>query len=55
MNTMLIPRFGLNGAATATACAMAIEAILLHVALRRSLGIAMFAFADQIPTAAKAE
>lgn len=55
MNIMLIPRFGLNGAATATACAMAIEAILLHVALRRSLGIAMFAFADPIPTAAKAE
>lgn len=42
LNIMLIPAWGLLGAATATAGAMAIEAILLHVIIRRKLGIAMF-------------
>ncbi|TWF50373.1 lipopolysaccharide biosynthesis protein [Neorhizobium alkalisoli] len=51
MNLTLIPHFGLIGAATATASAMAIEAILLHITVRRTLGIVLFAFADPIPTA----
>lgn len=46
LNIALIPRFGLVGAATATASAMLIEAILLHIAVRRTLGIVLFAFAD---------
>lgn len=45
LNIILIPLYGLSGAAMATACAMIAEAILLHVALRRTLGIRMFAFA----------
>lgn len=53
MNIVLIPRLGLSGAATATAGAMVLEAILLHLALRRTLGIAMFAFAAPAPHAAK--
>jgi O-antigen/teichoic acid export membrane protein len=44
--TLLIPRFGLTGAAAAAALAMMIEAILLHVAVRRTLGIILFAFAS---------
>jgi O-antigen/teichoic acid export membrane protein len=51
LNVVLIPRFGLVGAATATASAMMIEAILLHIAVRRTLGIVLFAFADPVPTA----
>jgi O-antigen/teichoic acid export membrane protein len=46
---LLIPRFGLTGAATATALAMMVEAILLHLAVRRSLGIVLFAFANSAP------
>jgi O-antigen/teichoic acid export membrane protein len=46
LNIVLIPRFGITGAAAATALAMAIEAILLHLAVRRTLGIVLFAFAD---------
>jgi hypothetical protein len=30
---------------------MVIEAILLHITVRRTLGIVLFAFADPIPTA----
>ena len=44
-NIMLIPRLGLTGAAIATSSAMALEALLLHIALRRTLGIALFALA----------
>ncbi len=51
LNIVLIPRFGLTGAAMATASAMMIEAILLHVAVRRTLGIVLFAFADPTPPA----
>jgi O-antigen/teichoic acid export membrane protein len=51
LNIVLIPRLGLTGAATATALAMVIEAILLHIAVRRTLGIVLFAFADPVPTA----
>ncbi|MEQ8481189.1 MAG: lipopolysaccharide biosynthesis protein [Hoeflea sp.] len=42
LNVLLIPEWGLLGAATATAAAMAVEAILLHVVIRRKLGIVMF-------------
>lgn len=45
LNITLIPLFGIEGAAAATAGAMAIEAILLFVAVRRMLGITIFAFA----------
>jgi O-antigen/teichoic acid export membrane protein len=45
LNILLIPRYGLGGAAMATACAMMAEAVLLHIALRLTLGIRMFAFA----------
>lgn len=44
-NVILIPRYGLAGAAIATASAMAMEALLLHIALRRTLGIVLFALA----------
>lgn len=44
-NVILIPRYGLAGAAIATALAMAMEALLLHIALRRTLGIVLFALA----------
>ena len=49
LNITLIPLFGLTGAAVATAAATMTEALLLHIAVRRSLGIVLFAFAD--PTA----
>lgn len=42
LNVMLIPAWGLLGAATATAAAMVIEAGLLHITIRRRLGITMF-------------
>ncbi len=49
LNILLIPPLGLTGAAIATACAMGIEATLLHIAVRRALGIVLFAFADPLP------
>lgn len=42
----LIPVYGLAGAAAAVAIAMCIEAVLLHIAIRRTLGIVLFAFND---------
>ncbi|MCY0092460.1 lipopolysaccharide biosynthesis protein [Hoeflea ulvae] len=42
INIVLIPVWGLLGAATATAAAMVIEAGLLHIIIRRRLGIVMF-------------
>lgn len=42
LNIVLIPLWGLLGAATATASAMAVEAVLLHIIIRRRLGITMF-------------
>lgn len=48
LNITLIPLYGLQGAALATAAAMMVEAILLHVAVRWSLGIVLFAFADPL-------
>ncbi len=48
-NIVLIPRLGLMGAAIATASAMMLEAVLLHIAVRRTLGIVIFAFARPCP------
>lgn len=53
LNLALIPYYGIEGTAIATASAMAVEAILLHVAVRRALGIILFAFAS--PSAATPE
>lgn len=44
LNIVCIPLFGLAGAALATALATGLEALLLHIAVRRTLGIALFAF-----------
>ncbi|MDF1608026.1 lipopolysaccharide biosynthesis protein [Hoeflea sp. YIM 152468] len=49
LNVVLIPVWGLLGAATATATAMAIEAGLLHLVIRRRLGIVMFIAARPVP------
>lgn len=43
LNIMLIPHFGIEGAAIAVASAMVIEAVLLHIAVRRAFGIILFA------------
>lgn len=45
LNIILIPQLGIEGAAIATASAMGVEALLLHLAVRRTLGIVLFAFA----------
>ncbi|OBZ91990.1 multi antimicrobial extrusion protein MatE [Pararhizobium polonicum] len=55
LNVTMIPIFGLTGAAMATAGAMFVEAILLHVAVRRTFGIVLFAFADPHARTIKAE
>jgi len=55
LNVTLIPLFGLTGAAFATTGAMVVEAILLHVAVRRTFGIVLFAFADPHTRTIKAE
>jgi O-antigen/teichoic acid export membrane protein len=49
LNIILIPHLGLMGAATATASAMALEAVLLHIAVRHTLGIVIFALARPVP------
>ncbi|MBX4927463.1 lipopolysaccharide biosynthesis protein [Rhizobium binae] len=46
LNLALIPRYGIEGTAIATASAMVVEAVLLHIAVRRTLGIVLFAFAS---------
>ncbi|MFS8115912.1 oligosaccharide flippase family protein [Rhizobium jaguaris] len=43
LNIVLIPHFGIEGAAIAVASAMMIEAMLLHIAVRRAFGIILFA------------
>ncbi|NVP53647.1 lipopolysaccharide biosynthesis protein [Mycoplana rhizolycopersici] len=53
LNVALIPPFGIDGAAIATAGAMAIEAALLYAAVRRMLGITIFAFASPATVAAR--
>ncbi|OWV87982.1 multi antimicrobial extrusion protein MatE [Rhizobium sp. N122] len=53
LNLALIPHYGIEGTAIATASAMAVEAILLHLAVRHTLGIVLFAFAS--PSAATPE
>jgi len=50
LNIILIPHFGIEGAAIAGAVAMTVEALLLHVAVRRTLGITLFALIRR-PTA----
>ncbi|MBU4528679.1 MAG: lipopolysaccharide biosynthesis protein [Hoeflea sp.] len=52
LNVILIPAWGLIGAATATAAAMVIEACLLHVIVRQRLGIVMF-IASRPPAGAR--
>lgn len=48
LNIILIPVYGLNGAAAAAATAMLIETVLLHLAIRRTLGIVLFAFSNPL-------
>jgi len=55
LNVTMIPLFGLTGAAIATAGAMFVEAVLLHVAVRRTFGIVLFAFADPHARTIKSE
>lgn len=45
LNVTLIPLFGLTGAAAATAGAMFVEAAILHLAVRRTFGFTLLAFA----------
>ncbi len=47
-NVTLIPLFGITGAAVATAGAMMVEALLLHLAVRGKLSIILFAFANPV-------
>ncbi|MEW9613732.1 lipopolysaccharide biosynthesis protein [Shinella sp. S4-D37] len=47
-NVTLIPLFGLTGAAAATAGAMIVEALLLHLVVRWKLSIILFAFANPV-------
>ena len=47
-NVTLIPLFGVTGAAIATASAMVVEAVLLHLAVRGKLSIILFAFASPV-------
>lgn len=51
LNVLLIPLYGIQGAAYAAALGMLAEAILLHVAVRHRLGITLFAFARPSPRA----
>ena len=55
LNIICIPLFGLAGAAMAVALATLVEAILLHVTVRRTLGITLFAFARQTPPSDQAK
>jgi O-antigen/teichoic acid export membrane protein len=52
-NVALIPAYGLTGAAFATAGAMVVEAVLLHLAVRSKLGIVLFAFVDPLARSLK--
>ncbi len=44
-NVVLVPLYGIEGAALAAAAAMFVEAALLHIAVRAKLSIVLFAFA----------
>lgn len=48
LNMLLIPVYGLSGAAMAAAGAMMIEAVLLHLTVRKALGIVLFVLADPL-------
>jgi O-antigen/teichoic acid export membrane protein len=50
LSVLLIPLFGLWGAALATTISMLFEALVLMLTVRRRLGIIMFAFAQPIHT-----
>lgn len=52
LNFTLIPLYGIQGAATAAALAMLVEAVLLFVAVRIRLKITLFAFARPEPARA---
>lgn len=54
LNVLLIPLWGLHGAAAATAGAMMIEASLLHLIIRSELGIVMFIGSGALPTGSHA-
>jgi O-antigen/teichoic acid export membrane protein len=47
LSVSLIPHYGLQGAAAATATAMTVEAILLFLVVRHRIGIAMLVFAPR--------
>lgn len=49
LNIILIPEYGINGAAFATALAMVLEAILLLAIIKRRVKIFMFALLPQAP------
>ena len=51
LNVLLIPLYGIQGAAYAAALAMLVEAVLLFAAVRLRLGITLFAFARPVPHA----
>ena len=55
LSVILIPHFGLEGAAIATAAAMMVEALLLHVTVRGTLGIVLFTFARPTMTTMNAK
>lgn len=52
LNMILIPQYGINGAAFATTLAMVFETILLYLLIKSRVGIAMFAFCRQNPQSA---
>jgi O-antigen/teichoic acid export membrane protein len=54
LNVTLIPHLGIEGAAIAGATAMAIEALLLYIAVRRALGITLFALIRRPPASSAA-
>jgi O-antigen/teichoic acid export membrane protein len=55
LNLLLVPLYGIEGAALAAAGAMFLEATLLHLAVRAKLSIILFVFARAVPQRAAAE
>lgn len=52
LNYLLIPRYGLQGAAVATSTALVCEAVLLFIAARARLGINVSVFSPRVPRGA---
>lgn len=52
LNMILIPHYGINGAAMATSLAIVFETILLYGTIRSRIGITMFAFCRPNPQSA---